>query len=426
MKLRCVVAILVGCLLAVKTAEARKWQDRSGKFSVEAELVKRVGGKVHLKKANGVVVAVPIARLSIEDQEYLAKNPPKRKTIRTALTERTVVEFVRAPLREVVDYLSQVHNIPFFFDKKGLRDADIGTDAPITMNIKGNNLAEVLDAMLKPLDLTWLVKHQVLFITTNEAASQMLETRIYRPLKGPNAFAFLRDIPKNIAPQSWDEVGGPGSAAATPFGAIAVSNTYAVHRRIAKHYSQVLQWTGSGLVPASSPIEKTLQQNTILEFLETPLKEVLEFLKAQHQVSFTIDKKAFDGVGLQTEVPITESLRGIRLSSALPLMLLELDVAWAADKNSIRLTMPEDLRQDVQLKRYPVKDLADGQQGRQLIELITTLTAPDNWDAVGGLGQARIGAQGTLDVRQDPATHRQVAQLLADLRVAKKAMAAGR
>lgn len=51
---------------------AREWTDASGKFKVEAELVKVEGGNVFLKKqADGATIQVPVNRLSAADQAHL-------------------------------------------------------------------------------------------------------------------------------------------------------------------------------------------------------------------------------------------------------------------------------------------------------------------------------------------------------------------
>ncbi|MGI9516531.1 MAG: SHD1 domain-containing protein [Pirellulaceae bacterium] len=51
----------------------RTWSDASGHYSVEARLVKVEGDKVHLEKADGTTVQVPIERLSESDRRYLAR-----------------------------------------------------------------------------------------------------------------------------------------------------------------------------------------------------------------------------------------------------------------------------------------------------------------------------------------------------------------
>ena len=51
----------------------RTWSDTTGKFRIEAELVSVEDGKVNLKKKDGEVVSVPLAKLSKADQEFVAK-----------------------------------------------------------------------------------------------------------------------------------------------------------------------------------------------------------------------------------------------------------------------------------------------------------------------------------------------------------------
>lgn len=49
----------------------RTWTDRSGSFKVEAEFILLKEGKIHLHKVNGVKIAVPVTKMSVEDLEYI-------------------------------------------------------------------------------------------------------------------------------------------------------------------------------------------------------------------------------------------------------------------------------------------------------------------------------------------------------------------
>ncbi|KHN98597.1 Actin cytoskeleton-regulatory complex protein sla1 [Metarhizium album ARSEF 1941] len=53
------------------SSKLRTWTDRSGSFSVEAQFLGLKDGKIHLHKMNGVKIAVPIAKMSREDLEYV-------------------------------------------------------------------------------------------------------------------------------------------------------------------------------------------------------------------------------------------------------------------------------------------------------------------------------------------------------------------
>ncbi|KAH3992814.1 hypothetical protein HBI49_190220 [Parastagonospora nodorum] len=54
-------------------ARVRTWTDRSGSFKVEAEFILMKGGKIHLHKVNGVKIAVPVTKMSVEDLEYVER-----------------------------------------------------------------------------------------------------------------------------------------------------------------------------------------------------------------------------------------------------------------------------------------------------------------------------------------------------------------
>ncbi|MBC8875055.1 MAG: SUMF1/EgtB/PvdO family nonheme iron enzyme [Planctomycetes bacterium] len=74
--------ILVLLFVVVAPSSARKWTDSTGKFSTEAELTEIQGNTVILENTDGRRIAVPIARLSEADRQYLrsmgksASEPP--------------------------------------------------------------------------------------------------------------------------------------------------------------------------------------------------------------------------------------------------------------------------------------------------------------------------------------------------------------
>lgn len=53
--------------------KTRHWTDRTKTFSVEAQFIGLQDGKIHLHKTNGVKIAVPIPKMSVEDLEYVEK-----------------------------------------------------------------------------------------------------------------------------------------------------------------------------------------------------------------------------------------------------------------------------------------------------------------------------------------------------------------
>ncbi|KAL8700336.1 MAG: hypothetical protein Q9201_005506 [Fulgogasparrea decipioides] len=56
-----------------ETDKIRTWTDRSGSFKVEAQFIGLKDGKIHLHKLNGVKIAVPVAKMAIQDLEYVER-----------------------------------------------------------------------------------------------------------------------------------------------------------------------------------------------------------------------------------------------------------------------------------------------------------------------------------------------------------------
>ncbi|RAH83867.1 hypothetical protein BO86DRAFT_308612 [Aspergillus japonicus CBS 114.51] len=53
--------------------KVRQWTDRTKTFTVEAQFIGLMDGKIHLHKQNGIKIAVPIMKMSVEDLEYVEK-----------------------------------------------------------------------------------------------------------------------------------------------------------------------------------------------------------------------------------------------------------------------------------------------------------------------------------------------------------------
>ena len=109
----------------------------------------------------------------------LTQSNPNEAKILAALDDKTELEFVDQPLTDVIDYLKERHDIEIQLDSKALTDEGVGTDTPITRNIRGITLRSALRLMLGELDLTYVIKNEVLMITTKTEAENMLSTKVY-------------------------------------------------------------------------------------------------------------------------------------------------------------------------------------------------------------------------------------------------------
>ena len=116
----------------------------------------------------------PAARSKKEDPTSSSET-----RIRQALERTTECDFTETPLQDAVDYLKDHHDIEIQLDTRALEDAGIGSDTPITRQVKGISLASALRMLLNDLDATYVVRDGVLLITTQDAAARMIDLRIY-------------------------------------------------------------------------------------------------------------------------------------------------------------------------------------------------------------------------------------------------------
>ncbi len=125
--------------------------------------------------------------------------------IQAALDEDTHLEFIETPLEEVVEFLKDQHVIPIEFDTRALDDCGIGTDTPITRNLKGIRLRSALRLILDDLGCTYITKHETLMITTSEAADAHVETHVYslHRLGDVDSEALAKVIQSTIRPDTW-------------------------------------------------------------------------------------------------------------------------------------------------------------------------------------------------------------------------------
>ncbi|MCL6508206.1 MAG: VWA domain-containing protein, partial [Bryobacteraceae bacterium] len=113
----------------------------------------------------------------------LSLSNPQRDRIKAALEEETEVDFDDTPISEVLEYLSDKHEIEIFMHKEELEQNSTPVDesTPITLHVKNVKLKSALRLMLRPLEATYVIDEEtdVLLITSKAHAETLLVTRVY-------------------------------------------------------------------------------------------------------------------------------------------------------------------------------------------------------------------------------------------------------
>ncbi len=233
--------------LSLKDIQVFRLQSRPYQWLEFRDVSLHPGHKTRVTTVVSVPLFEPKARpVRIGTQAASPIDSEAAEKIKEALAGPTQLEFVEMPLQDVVDYLKDYHGIEIQLDKKAMDDVGIGSDTPITKNLKGITLRSALRLLLKEKGLTYVIQDEMLLITTPEEADNHLETTIYPVgdlVLPPNSTAetqpdfdsLMEVIKTTVKPATWDNNEGPGSI--VPFEnnlSITVAQTQEVHEEIAR------------------------------------------------------------------------------------------------------------------------------------------------------------------------------------------------
>jgi hypothetical protein len=114
--------------------------------------------------------------------------------IREALDDPTKVEVIETPLQDVVTYLKELHAIQIQLDKTAMADAGADPEGIVTLSVNGISLKSALGLLLGPMDLTYIIRDEVLMITTKVAAEKTVELRVYNAGELVGSSANVREL----------------------------------------------------------------------------------------------------------------------------------------------------------------------------------------------------------------------------------------
>jgi hypothetical protein len=371
---------------------------------------------------------------------------PRRRTaearIVAALERPVQASFHEQSLTRVCDELTSQLGVPVRCAKK-LEEASISIDTPITGEFPIAPARVQLRRLLRPLELTYVIRDEALLITTPEDAENRLTTRVYdvRPLVdndvglfrtgGPmqDADSLIEMITSLLSPDSWDDVSGPG---AIDFyrGLLVISQTQDVQDELAAFLAELrraMLWRDQpGVMPATelSAAEKSLapalEREISLNYFATPLADVAQDLSRRLGTTVHLAVRKLEEASLSLQTPVSGRFPSAPARVQLARLCDLLDLAYLIRDDWIVITTPEHAESWRQTRIYDVRSLVfpHGQIGKSshpdlntLIEAITSQVHVDSWDDVGGPGSID-GVQGVLAVAQTQEVHREVAALL--------------
>jgi hypothetical protein len=222
-----------------KPSAIRTWQDRSGRYRVEAELLAVQGSEVRLRRTDGRVFTIRLDRLSRADREYVRgrvshrgdSDSPDRsdaasltseytpapsaadRRVYAILNQRTSLAFEDIGLAELADRLQEEFGVQVVLRVRG-------TASQVRLSARERNvpLKAALTRMFERTRVGFLVADGVLIIVPRAELEQRFIERTY-------AAAELTSDPQDLSnlivalttacrPESWSFVGGAGDVSA--------------------------------------------------------------------------------------------------------------------------------------------------------------------------------------------------------------------
>ena len=213
-----------------------------------------------------------------------AKPAARAETIDDALKSPTTLEFIETPLEDVAAYLKDLHRIRIEIDRRAFKDAHVSTSKTVTINLKGVSLCSALRLMCRQLDLVCVPQAEYLMITTPEGASK------WGPPLSPIGMTS-------------------GEAASQP-------------------------------TPAEKKIREALNAKVTVEFVETPLSDVTDYLSDLLKITVFLDRKALGAVGGPEKTLVTVNMKNVTLSAALGRILREHHLTHLVQDEVLLITQP--------------------------------------------------------------------------------------
>jgi|GEM_PF-4106986 hypothetical protein len=160
-------------------------------------------------------------------------------------------------------------------------------------------------------------------------------------------------------------------------------------------------------------ITEALRKTVDCEFVDTPLKDAMDFVAEQLGYPVFIDEQSLAEVGLGVDETVNLSVKNFQLEHLLTQMLSQLGITHMVIDGNVKITTLERVESNLQTCVYPVGDLFPSSSASHdaVMALLTSVVEPDSWQDVGGAGTID-SLNSSLIISQNYKVHQQLEHLL--------------
>jgi general secretion pathway protein D len=179
--------------------------------------------------------------------------------IERRLRTPVLLQFQNAPLSQVMDYLARMAGINLHLDPQGLAEMGVSSDEPITINLSQEiSVKSALNLILEPLGLGYVIKDEVLKVTSEQRRQGQLYRKVYYVadlvIPIPN---FVPTSHMGLSGAYQDALAAVGFGGGSPFGGFGPAAVVATRdgRGMipARVNPAVLAQMGGGTAPGATP-----------------------------------------------------------------------------------------------------------------------------------------------------------------------------
>lgn len=178
----------------------------------------------------------------------------------------------------------------------------------------------------------------------------------------------------------------------------------------------VVTWSGPQGAESQNVYESLRKMPSKLQFIDTPLSDVVRYLEQTHGISVMVDEAALEDEGKSPDLPVSIRLDGLSAMVGLELMTERLELGWYVDQGVVVITSPLVADDHQSVRIYKLNQLSAG-GAKQVVQKIVT---PDAWKEDSGMASVvAVSDRNLLVIRHNHAGHAEIEALLKSLEAVK-------
>jgi hypothetical protein len=405
--------------------------------------------------ASAAVVSVPVNDHLTAYAEITRKAEAK---ILRGLQTRVTLEFDDTPLDKAMKTVAAHAKLPLLIDETSLDEEGIALDEPVSGRFQNLTAEQAIDRLLKPIGLTWIIEHEVFWITTLIGAEEKLVRRVYdvkglldwseqaqrlgreefeTPTPGASSISddaltgdWLIEALQKHTSGPWENIDGDGGTLDLVGDRLAVRQNQQVQKEVLgmltvwgvfidgqlKYGSKAVRRAGYPFA-VDLAIQRALLKTTPANFVDAGLKSVLAVMEKKIGHTIILDENALEEEGIADDEPVSLVLEGISVQSLLTLILQPLGCTFYVEDGAMWITTEITAEENFFVTVYDVRGLLKTESGsRDFIESLQKETNGVWQDSDGEGGTLDLPLPGMLVCRQTYRIHAEIALNLHDMR----------